>query len=106
MAIGWEGDGVLTAAIGIVLILGELWAGGEVHRRHSLLAAALAALAAAVVLLDVRRILEIAPEAGFFAATDIGLYVTFAGSLLAFVGRFWERGPDQAFKDRIVRALE
>jgi hypothetical protein len=53
----------------------------------------LAALAASVVLLDFRRILEIAPEAGFYAATDIGIYMTLVGALLALIGCLWRRVP-------------
>ena len=43
-------------------------------------------LASIVAFLDFRRILELSTEAGFFAATEIGLYVTLIGALLALVG--------------------
>ena len=93
IAVGWEGDGFLTAAIGLILLLGELFLRGMSHRRFTLIGGFLAILAASVVFLDFRRILEIAPEAGFFAATDIGIYVTLAGALLVLIGCFFKRVP-------------
>ena len=90
---GWEGDGVLTTGVGLILIFSELLFGGVARRWFGLTRVVLAALAASVVFLDFRRILELAPEAGFFAATDIGLYVTLAGALLALIGCIWGRVP-------------
>ena len=91
--IGWEGDGYRTAGIGLVLLLSELSLGGVAHRWLTLTRGVLAIIAATVVFLDFRRILEIAPEAGFFAATDIGIYVTLAGALLVLIGCFFKRVP-------------
>jgi hypothetical protein len=62
-----------------------LWRGRS-GRPYAVPAALLSALALFVVLGCFRRVLEIQPPAGFFAATDIGIYVTLAGALLAFVG--------------------
>lgn len=84
--IGWEGDGILTAVIGLILLFGALLLGGASRRWFVLIGGVLAMLAALVALLDFRRIVEIAPAAGFYAATDIGLYVTLAGALLALIG--------------------
>ena len=90
---GWEGDGVLTTGVGLILILSELLFGGVARRWFTLTGVALAALAASVVFLDFRRILELAPEAGFYAATDIGIYVPLVGALLALIGCLWKRVP-------------
>jgi hypothetical protein len=46
----------------------------------------LSGLVASVVLLDFRRVLEIGPEAGFFAAVSGGLYLTLVGAILVAVG--------------------
>jgi hypothetical protein len=86
--VGWEGDGMLTTAVGLLLLLGELVFGRVARKWGALTGVVLLALAVTVVLLDFRRILEIDPEAGFFAATDIGIYVTFLGALLALIGCF------------------
>jgi hypothetical protein len=91
--VGWEGDGFLTTGVGLILLLGELLFGGVSHRWFKLTGVVLAALAASVVFLDFRRILEIAPEAGFYAATDIGIYVTLVGALLALIGCLSKRVP-------------
>jgi hypothetical protein len=84
--VGWEGDGFRTAGIGLILLLSELLLSGVAHRWFVITEGVLAILAATVVILDFRRILEIAPEAGFYAATDIGIYVTLVGALLALIG--------------------
>lgn len=89
--VGWEGDGYLTAGIGLILLLSELLLGGVSHRWVALTGGVLAILAASVVFLDFRRILEIAPVAGFYAATDIGIYVTLVGALLALNGCLFKR---------------
>ena len=91
--IGWEGDRVLTTGVGLILVLSQLLFGGVTRRWFTLTGIVLAALAASVVFLDFRRILEIAPEAGFYAATDIGIYVTLVGALLALIGCLWKRVP-------------
>lgn len=83
---GWEGDGFLTSGIGLALLLGELFFGKPSRKWFGLTVTGLAALAAFVVFLDFRRILEIAPEAGFYAATDAGIYVTLLGAVLAMIG--------------------
>ncbi len=84
--IGWEGDGLLTGGIGIILLLVGIFWRGSMRRSFAIPGAILAALAVSVVAGDFYRILEIDPEAGFFAAVDVGLYVTLTGALLAFAG--------------------
>ena len=91
--VGWEGDGFITAGIGLILLFSELLFGGESRRWFTLTRVVLATLAASVVFLDFRRILELAPEAGFYAATDIGIYMTLVGALLALIGCLWRRVP-------------
>ena len=83
---GWEGDGIVTGWIGVILLVSALLSRGRAGRRYSVPGAVLAAITACVVLLDYQRILEIGPSAGFFAATDVGLYVTLLGGLLAIIG--------------------
>ena len=82
--IGWEDNGFITGGIGLILLIeGIFW---RESARYSIPGAILAAYAVSVVIGCFQRILEIDPHAGFFAATDIGIYLTLAGSLLAFVG--------------------
>ena len=91
--VGWEGDGVLTTGFGLILVVSQLFFWGVARRWFDITGAVLAAIAASVVFLDFQRILELAPEAGFYAATDIGIYVTLVGALLALIGCLWKRVP-------------
>lgn len=84
--IGWEGDGFITGSIGFTLLLVGLFCKGRIEKRHSFPSAILASLAVLVVIGDFYRILEIGPDAGFFAATDVGIYVTLIGALLTLAG--------------------
>jgi hypothetical protein len=84
--VGWEDNGIVTGGIGLILLLGGLFLGGRRGTKYSVPGAVLAALAVMVVAGCVWRVFEIDPSAGFFAATDVGLYVTLIGALVALVG--------------------
>jgi len=84
--IGWEDNGFITGGIGLILFLGGMCWIGRAKAGYSIPAAILAVCAVSIVIGCFQRVLEIDPSAGFFAATDIGIYVTFIGSLLALVG--------------------
>lgn len=86
---GWEDNGIITGGIGLVLLFGGLFWKGKTGTRYTIPGAILAALAIAVVMGCFWRIVEIDPEAGFFAATDVGIYVTLTGAFLALVGALW-----------------
>ena len=93
--IGWEGDGFITGGIGLILLLvGIIWK-GRIGKRYSIPGTILATLAILVVIGDFYRILEIDPDAGFFAGTDVGIYVTLIGALLALVGALNRTSVDQ-----------
>jgi hypothetical protein len=83
--IGWEDNGFITGGIGLILLLGGIFLRGRTGTSYSIPGAILAAYAVLVVVGCFQRILEIDPSAGFLAATDVGIYVTLIGSLLAFV---------------------
>lgn len=84
--VGWEDNGFITGGIGVILILIGIFGRGKIGKRYSIPGAILGALALTVVLGCFQRILEINPGAGFFAATDTGIFVTLIGALLALVG--------------------
>ena len=84
--IGWEGDGFITGGIGLTLLLVGMFCKGRIEKRYSIPSAILASLAILVVIGDFYRILEISPDVGFFAATDVGIYVTLIGALLTLAG--------------------
>jgi hypothetical protein len=84
--ISWEDNGFITGGIGLILLLVGIFVRGRIGKRYSIPGAILAALAITVVIGCFQRVLEINPGAGFFAATDIGIFVTLIGALLALVG--------------------
>jgi hypothetical protein len=86
VAIGWEGDGIMTGGIGLILLIGVLFNKGKPGKRYSIAGAIFGLLACAVVLTDFRAMAEIGPDAGIFASTDVGLYITLAGALVAVIG--------------------
>jgi hypothetical protein len=77
--------------------------GGDSQRWFAFAGGVLAILAASIVFLDFQRILEIDPAAGFYAATDYGIYITLAGALLALLGCLFKRIPGSA--QRVVTAV-
>lgn len=84
--IGWEDHGYITGGIGLILLLVGIFWKGSAGRRYSIPGAILSLNAVFVVIGCFYRILEIGPDAGFFAATDAGITVTLIGALLALVG--------------------
>lgn len=98
--IGWEDNGIVTSGIGLILLLGGLFLGGRRGMKYSVPGAVLAALAVSVVAGCVWRVFEIGPSAGFFAATDVGLYVTLIGALVALAGALLKNPiPSEAQSD-------
>ncbi len=102
--IGWEDNGFVTGGIGLILLLiGIFWI-GRTGKRYSIPGAFMAILAALVLVGCFQRIFEIEPSAGFFAATDVGIYVTLVGTLLAFVGALHKLpAPDEIKKTATVQ---
>jgi hypothetical protein len=93
--IGWEDNGFITGGIGLILLLVGIFWRGRIGKRYSIPGAVLAALAVLVVIGCFYRILEIGPGAGFLAATDVGIYVTLIGAILALVGALYHTSVDQ-----------
>jgi len=93
--IGWEDNGFITGGIGLILlVIGIFWK-GIIGKRYSIPCAILAVLAVLVVIGCFQRVLEIDPVAGFLAATDVGIYVTLTGALLALIGAIKLTSADQ-----------
>lgn len=96
IAIGWEGDGLITGGMGLILLLLGVFGSGGTRRSYSVPGALLAVVAVFVVIGDFYHILELDPEAGFLAATDIGIYITLAGASLAFAGVLYRAPAHQS----------
>ena len=97
--IGWEDNGLITGGIGLILLLLGIFWRGKITKRYSIPGAVLATLAVLVVLGCFYRVIEIGPGAGFLAATDIGIYVTLIGAILALVGALYHTTVDHEKHD-------
>jgi hypothetical protein len=84
--IGWEDNGIVTGGLGLILLFGGLFLGEKRALMYSISGAVLAALSVMVVAGCVWRVFEINPSEGFFAATDVGLCITFIGGLIVLSG--------------------
>jgi len=93
--IGWEDNGFVTGGIGLALLLVGIFWRGRIGKRYSIPGAILSLIAVLVVIGCFYSILEIDPGAGFFAATDVGIYVTLIGALLSLVGASYRTSVDQ-----------
>jgi hypothetical protein len=102
--IGWEDNGLVTGGIGLILFLGAIFWRSRAKAGFSIPAAILAVYAALIVTGCFLSILEMDPPAGFFAATDTGIYVSFIGSLLTLVGTVG--AVMMSFRDNHRRTLE
>ncbi len=100
--IGWEGSGYITGGIGLILLLIGIFWKGRTGKRYSIPSAILATLAVLVVIGCFDRILEIDPNDGFPSATDVGIYVTFIGGLLALAGAVCRTSVNQEKQDSIL----
>lgn len=100
--IGWEGSGYITGGIGLILLLIGIFWKGRTGKRYSIPSAILATLAVLVVIGGFYRVLEIDPNDGFLRATDVGIYVTFIGGLLALVGAVCRTSVNQEKQDPIL----
>jgi hypothetical protein len=102
--IGWEDNGLVTGGIGLILFLGAMFWRGRAKAGFSIPAALLAVFALWIVIGCFLSILEMDPPAGFFAATDIGIYVSFIGAVLTLVGTAGTM--IMSFRDSHRRTLE
>ena len=93
IAVGWEGDGIITGGVGWILLLVAFFFKGKPGKMYSLQIATAGLLACCVIFSDFRRIAEVGPTTGILAATDIGLYLTLAGGLVIIAGGLQKISP-------------
>jgi hypothetical protein len=86
IAIGWEGDGYFTGGIGLILLLGVFTSKGNPGKRYSIAGAIFGLLACFMIFTDFLAIAKKEPDVGILASTDIGLYLTLLGGIIAIVG--------------------
>ncbi|TFH33605.1 MAG: hypothetical protein E4G99_11215 [Anaerolineales bacterium] len=86
IAIGWEGDGFITGGIGLILLVSTFMSKGKAGKRYSIVGAVFGLLACVAIFTDFQAIVKMRPEAGILASTDIGLYLTLVGGIVAIIG--------------------
>ncbi len=86
IAKGWEGDGIITGGIGLILLVGALLFKGKPGKWYSIAGVIFGVVALAIVIMDFISIAELDPDVGIFSSTDIGLNLTLVGALVAVIG--------------------
>lgn len=86
--IGWEGDGTITAGVGLTIILGEILLRGDFQSWFTVVELILSSIVVSIVFLDFLKIIELSSISGFIASTEYGIFLTLLGALLVFVGCF------------------
>lgn len=87
---GYEGDGIISGSIGILLLLGALLTKAKPGRRYSPAMSIFALIGGGIALLAIINISSVIAnlevDSSVFASVGAGLYVTIAGALLGLVG--------------------
>jgi tetratricopeptide (TPR) repeat protein len=96
---GYEGAGVFTGGIGLLLLLIALLVKGNPGHSYSIVGVIFALIAGVTAFWDLSsvssRVAEINADMSFFASVGPGLYITAIGAVLAFVGGL-QQVPAQA----------
>jgi hypothetical protein len=96
---GYEGDGVITGAIGLLLLIGSLLNKGKSGKRYSIASAVFAIGAGIIGISDLMNInsavADISSDSLVLASTGPGVYITIIGAVLALVGGL-QKMPDEA----------
>ena len=91
---GYEGDGILTGAAGVLILLIALIARGQQGKRYSYGIVGLAVVAAGIAGYDIVHAQSVAEDVRPLAnaSVEIGLYFTLVSAIVALVGG-WQRVP-------------
>jgi hypothetical protein len=92
---GYEGDGIFTAGIGFIILLGSILYKGKPGRIYSIGTAVLSFIALALLIYTMTNLSSLGDEieAGVFTSVGPGIYVSVIGALIGIVGGFL-RVPD------------
>jgi hypothetical protein len=87
---GYEGDGLISGGIGVLLLLSALLSKGKPGKMYSPAASVFALVAGVVAILDIINVSQVitrtSADSTVIASVGSGLYVTLLGALLGFVG--------------------
>jgi len=85
---GYEGDGMLTGAIGLLFLIGSVVSKGKPGKHYSVVTAILAVIAGLILMFDFSNVSGMVSNAGegLLASMGPGIYVSIIGAVLAVVG--------------------
>ena len=96
---GYEGDGVITGAIGLLLLIGSLLNKGKSGKRYSITSTVFAIIAGLIGISNLSNInsivADISSDSLVLVSTGSGLYVTILGAVLAMIGGL-QKLPDES----------
>lgn len=82
---GYEGEGVLTGGLGLLLLIGAIVSKGKPGKTYSIVAVILALIAGLDTFSVLRNLSEYFVK-GFVALAGPGIYLSLAGAVIALVG--------------------
>jgi hypothetical protein len=85
---GYEGDGLFTGGVGLLLLLGSVISKGKPGRLYSIAGVVFSVLAGAILFMDLSSVRGVVSDVGedVIASVGPGVYVSIVGALLALVG--------------------
>lgn len=85
---GYEGDGLITGAIGLLLLISAILAKGKSGKTYSIAATIFAVIAGLILISDLTGINRLVSnaESGVMASAGVGIYVSIIGAVLAVIG--------------------
>lgn len=85
---GYEGDGLFTGAIGLILLISAILAKGKSGKAYSIAATVFAVIAGLILISDLTGINTLVSntESGIMASVGVGIYVSIIGAVLATIG--------------------
>lgn len=87
---GYEGDGLFTGAIGLILLISAILAKGKSGKAYSIAATVFAVIAGLILISDLTGINTLVSnaesESGVMASVGVGIYVSIIGAVLATIG--------------------
>ncbi len=87
---GYEGDGIFTGGIGLLLLIGAIVSKAKPGKPFSIASAIFAIIAGVIILLDLSDVLGFVSGVGdnVIAKVGAGMYVSLIGAILALIGGF------------------
>ena len=101
MKLGYETDGRITGAIGLIIIITGLIKQGKPRKSYSITAAILSLIVILIAIMDIADPISVMKEDVYGTGSAlVGLYVTLVSGVLGILGGFWKNPPDPDLESR------